>query len=32
VLVVDGSTAFEDEGRYTLNVTLRSCATAGCEC
>ncbi len=32
VLVVDGSTAFDDEGRYTLNVTLAGCAVAGCEC
>ncbi len=32
VIVVDASTAFDDEGRYTLNVTLSGCAVAGCEC
>jgi hypothetical protein len=32
VIVVDGSTAFDDEGRYTLNVTLAGCAAAACEC
>ncbi len=32
VIVVDASSAFDDEGRYTLNVTLTSCAVAGCEC
>lgn len=32
VIVVDGSTAFDDEGQYTLNVTLTNCAVAGCEC
>jgi hypothetical protein len=32
VIVVDGSTAFDDEGQYTLNVRLTGCALAGCEC
>ena len=32
VVVVDGSTAFDDEGRYTLNLTLSGCASATCEC
>ena len=32
VVVVDGSTAFDDEGEYTLNVTLSGCSVAGCEC
>jgi hypothetical protein len=32
VLVVDGSTAFDDWGQYTLTVDLTSCLTAGCEC
>ncbi len=32
VFVVDGSTAFDDEGQYRLTVLLRSCAVAGCEC
>ena len=32
VVVVDGSTAFDDEGEYTLTVRLTGCATPGCEC
>lgn len=32
VLVVDGSTAFDDEGAYTLTVRLTGCAGASCEC
>jgi hypothetical protein len=32
VIVVDGSTAFDDEGQYQLNVTLSGCASATCEC
>lgn len=32
VLIVDGSTAFDDEGTYTLRVRLSGCAAAGCEC
>lgn len=32
VIVVDGPTAFDEEGRYTLNVALTGCATTGCEC
>ncbi len=32
VIVVDGSTAFDDEGRYTLNVSLSGCASPTCEC
>ena len=31
VLVVDGSTAFDDEGDYTFNVKL-TCKVPGCEC
>ncbi|MEM9068740.1 MAG: hypothetical protein AAGE52_09545 [Myxococcota bacterium] len=32
VIVVDGSTAFDDEGQYSLAVQLTGCATPGCEC
>jgi len=32
VIVVDGSTAFDDEGRHTLNVSLSGCVSATCEC
>jgi hypothetical protein len=32
VVVVDGSTAFDDEGAYTLTVRLSGCRVAGCEC
>lgn len=32
VLVVDGSTAFDDEGEYTLTVRLTGCAAPGCGC
>jgi hypothetical protein len=32
VVVVDGSTAFDDEGAYTLRVRLTGCRGAGCEC
>jgi hypothetical protein len=32
VLVVDGSTAFDDDGAYTLRVTLRGCTNGTCEC
>jgi hypothetical protein len=32
VVAVDGSTAFDDEGDYTLRVRLSGCAAAGCEC
>ncbi|MDB4928219.1 MAG: Fibronectin type domain protein, partial [Myxococcaceae bacterium] len=32
VVVVDGSTAFDDEGDYTLRVRLSGCGAAGCEC
>ena len=32
VLIVDGSTAFDDEGTYTPRVRLGGCAAAGCEC
>jgi len=32
VLVVDGSTAFDDEGQYTLTVRLTGCAAPGCGC
>lgn len=32
VLVVDGSTAFDDDGAYTLRVTLRGCSSGTCEC
>lgn len=31
IIVVDGSTAFDDEGDYDLEVTL-ACLVAGCEC
>jgi hypothetical protein len=30
-ILVDGSTAFDDEGEYELQVGL-ICATPGCEC
>jgi hypothetical protein len=30
-LIVDGSSAFDDEGDYTFRVKL-TCKTAGCEC
>lgn len=32
VLIVDGSTAFDDEGAYTLRVRLTGCREATCEC
>ncbi len=32
VIVVDGSTAFDDEGDYTLRVRLTGCREATCEC
>lgn len=32
VIVVDGSTAFDDEGQYRLTVQLTNCRVAGCEC
>lgn len=32
VIVVDGSTAFDDWGQYTLSVDLTTCTTPGCEC
>lgn len=32
VLVVDGSTAFNDEGAYTLRVRLTGCRGPACEC
>jgi hypothetical protein len=32
VIVVDGSTAFDDWGSYTLTVDLTTCVNAGCEC
>ncbi|MBN1771592.1 MAG: hypothetical protein JXB32_10040 [Deltaproteobacteria bacterium] len=31
ILVVDGTTAFDDEGNYDLTVRL-TCLTSGCEC
>ncbi len=31
-IIVDGSSAFDDEGDYTLNVKLQNCVTAGCNC
>ncbi len=31
-IVVDGSTAFDDEGDYTLTVKLQNCVTTGCNC
>lgn len=31
-IIVDGSTAFDDEGDYTLTVKLQNCTTAGCNC
>lgn len=31
IIVVDGYTAFDDEGQYRLDVTL-TCNVAGCEC
>lgn len=32
VLIVDGSTAFDDDGAYTFRVRLTGCAEATCEC
>ncbi|MEZ4408403.1 MAG: hypothetical protein R3A52_18305 [Polyangiales bacterium] len=32
MLVVDGSTAFDDEGAYGLRVRLSGCRDASCEC
>ncbi len=32
VIIVDGSTAFDDEGDYTLRVRLTGCREATCEC
>jgi hypothetical protein len=32
IIVVDGSSAFDDEGDYTLTVKLQNCVTAGCNC
>jgi len=31
-IIVDGSSAFDDEGDYTLTVKLQNCVTAGCNC
>jgi hypothetical protein len=31
IIVADGSTAFDDEGDYTLRVTL-TCGAGGCGC
>ncbi|HPS31436.1 MAG TPA: EGF domain-containing protein [bacterium] len=31
-IIVDGSSAFDDEGDYSLNVKLQNCTTAGCNC
>lgn len=32
VVVVDGSTAFDDDGAYTLRVRLSGCRAGNCEC
>lgn len=32
IIIVEGSSAFDDEGDYTLNVKLQNCLTAGCNC
>jgi len=32
IIVVDGSTAFDDEGDYTLTVKLQNCVSTGCNC
>jgi hypothetical protein len=32
IIIVEGSSAFDDEGDYSLNVKLQNCATAGCNC
>ena len=32
VIVVDGSTAFDDEGQSRLTVQLTNCRVPGCEC
>ncbi len=32
IIVVEGSTAFDDEGDYTLTVKLQNCINADCNC